>query len=157
RVGRIDKDEGFKIETTHGAMRCQSLVIATGGLSIPQIGATGFGYDVARQFGLSLIPTSPALDGFNFTIHDLKRVQDISGVSIDSIVQCNDASFRENILFTHTGLSGPASLQASLYWRKGDPISINLLPEVDPHDYLRRVKENGTKAEVKNILGDLLP
>ncbi|HEY9784600.1 MAG TPA: NAD(P)/FAD-dependent oxidoreductase [Candidatus Obscuribacterales bacterium] len=159
RVGRIEKDDSgrFRVQTTAGAFCCESLVIATGGLSIPQVGATGFGYDVARQFGLSIVPTAPALDGFNFTANDLKRFAEITGVSVDSIVTCNKVSFRENILFTHTGLSGPASLQASLYWNPGDYITINLLPELDPRRFLEEKKERGAKAEIKKLLAEILP
>ena len=93
----IVKDDLFSISTSRGDFRAESLVVATGGLSIPQIGATGFGYDIARQFGLSLVETAPALDGFNFNKPDLKQFQDLPGVSIDTIVSCNKAAFRENI------------------------------------------------------------
>ncbi len=115
----ITKNSGFVVKTNKGIFATESLVIATGGLSIPQIGATGFGYDIARQFGLKIIAPAPALDGFSFGKTDLKRFCSLAGVSIDTTVSCNGVAFRENILFTHTGLSGPASLQASLYWEKG--------------------------------------
>lgn len=156
-VKAITKDDRFRVLTNQGTFSCESLVIATGGLSIPKIGATGFGYEIAKQFGLSIVPTAPALDGFNFTPSDLKRFQDLTGVSIDTIVSIRKAAFRENILFTHTGLSGPASLQASLYWHKGDAISIDLLPDLDPFHFLKTKREEGSRAEIKNLLGDLLP
>ena len=125
--------------------------------SIPQIGATGFGYDIARQFGLKIVTPAPALDGFNFGKNDLQRFCSLTGVSIDTIVSCNSAAFRENILFTHTGLSGPASLQASLYWRKTMPISINLLPEVSALVWLREKRLTSPRTYLKNILAELLP
>ena len=156
-VKSIEKADGFIIKTTRGTYSAESLVIATGGLSIPKIGATGFGYQIARQFGLRIVPTAPALDGFNFSATDLKQFAELPGVSIDTIVSCNQASFRENILFTHTGLSGPASLQASLYWNKGDTIELDLLPEFDVSAWLAEKRANGGKAEIKNMLAELLP
>jgi hypothetical protein len=156
-VKSVAKDKRFVIETTRGRFTCESLVIATGGLSIPKIGATGFGYQVARQFDLHVVPTTPALDGFNFSDGDTRQFTELSGVSIDSVVSCNDAQFRENILFTHTGLSGPASLQASLYWSKGDAVSINLLPDLDVHKWLSEAKAHATRLEVKNFLAEKLP
>jgi len=151
-------DEGyFEIHTSRGTYECASLIIATGGLSIPQIGATGFGYEVARQFGLKIIPTTPALDGFNFSNSDLKQFADLAGVSVDTKITCNDASFRENILFTHTGLSGPAILQASLYWQKSNPIQIDLLPELDATQWLLDLKNSGNRMDAKNVVADKLP
>jgi predicted Rossmann fold flavoprotein len=157
KIERVEKPDEFRILTSQGSFQANSLVIATGGLSIPQIGATGFGYEVAKQFGLGIIDPTPALDGFNFSKGDLKRFSDLPGVSIDSIVSCNGASFRENILFTHTGLSGPASLQASLYWHRGDDIAIDLLPETDALAWLTELKQAGKNAELKNVLADKLP
>lgn len=156
-VKSIEKERRFIIKTTRGTFTDDSLVIATGGLSIPKIGATGFGYHLARQFGLRVVATDPALDGFNFSETDLRRFEELPGVSIDTTVHCNQAYFRENILFTHTGLSGPASLQASLYWRNGDAIEIDLLPGFNVSDWLAQKRANGNRAEVKNVLSDLLP
>jgi predicted Rossmann fold flavoprotein len=157
KIERVEKPDGFRLLTSQGSFQANSLVIATGGLSIPQIGATGFGYEIAKQFGLGIVDPTPALDGFNFSQEDLKRFSDLPGVSIDSIVSCNGASFRENILFTHTGLSGPASLQASLYWHRGDDIAINLLPETDGLAWFTELKQAGKNAELKNVLADKLP
>jgi predicted Rossmann fold flavoprotein len=150
-------DGSFLVRTSRGDFYGQSLVIATGGLSIPQIGATGLGYDIARQFKMNIIKTTPALDGFVFNETDTRNFSTLSGVSVDSILTCNDTSFRENILFTHTGLSGPASLQGSLYWNDGDALSINLLPDVDPIEWLKYLKKNGNKMDLKNLLAQKLP
>ena len=150
-------DDAFALRTTRGEFRAQSLVIATGGLSIPQIGATGFGYEIARQFKMKVLSTTPALDGFVFSDTDSRDFSSLSGVSIDSILTCNGTSFRENILFTHTGLSGPASLQGSLYWNNGDSLFINLLPDSDTGMWLRDLKEQGNKMDLKNLLAQKLP
>ncbi|MBX9948138.1 MAG: NAD(P)/FAD-dependent oxidoreductase [Candidatus Obscuribacterales bacterium] len=160
--GRIIKEvardsDGFLIHTNTETFSCQSLVIATGGLSIPQIGATGFGYQIAQQFDLKVVETNPALDGFNFSAADLSKFRELTGVSVDSIVSVNKAAFRENILFTHTGLSGPASLQASLYWKKGNSISINIAPDIDPVGYFNERFADGSNKEVKNILAEIIP
>jgi predicted Rossmann fold flavoprotein len=156
-INKIERRDGFLIDTRRGSFACQSLVIATGGLSIPKIGATGFGYNVARQFGLGIVPMAAALDGFNFSDSDLKHFLELAGVSIDCTVRCNDAAFRENILFTHTGLSGPASLQASLYWNSGDAIEIDLLPSRQMEEWLTQKSTSSPKLELKNALADLLP
>jgi predicted flavoprotein YhiN len=158
--GESDSETGdgsFLVRTSRGDFYCQSLVVATGGLSIPQIGATGLGYDIARQFKMNIIKTTPALDGFVFNDTDTRNFSALSGVSIDSILSCNDAAFRENILFTHTGLSGPASLQGSLYWNDGDALTINLLPEVDTTEWLKDLKKQGNKMDLKNLLAQKLP
>jgi len=156
-IKQIDKGDNFQIRTSRGTFTCESLIVATGGLSIPKIGATGFGYQVARQFGLKIVDTAPALDGFDFTCEDLKRFADLTGISLDTTVTCNQATFRENILFTHTGLSGPASLQASLYWNKGVPIFVDVLPGQNIEDWLTERKRAGSKMELRNLLGDRLP
>ena len=147
----------FKVETSAGLFESDNLVVASGGLSVPQIGATGFGYDLARQFGLKIVEPVPALDGFTWSHSDLDRFADLAGVSIDSIVSAGKAAFRENILFTHNGLSGPASLQASLYWQRGQPISVNLCPDIDAGAYLWQRRQEGSKQELKNILSELMP
>lgn len=152
----VSKKEHFSIKTNRGEFGSESLVIATGGLSIPQIGATGFGYDLAKQFGLKLVKTDPALDGFNFAKSDLSIWGELSGASLDVNAFCGDASFRENILFTHNGLSGPASLQTSLYWYSGMPLTIDLMPDLDAYDYLIAVKKEGSKVDIKNVLASKL-
>lgn len=158
-VQKVEKPGGFQIQTSQGDFSCESLVVATGGLSIPKVGATDFGYRVARQFGLRIVEPSPALDGFRFGEKDLKRFGDLTGVSVECQVACNGVSFRENVLFTHAGLSGPAALQASLYWHPGTPVEINFLPAFGSQaleKWFRKKKEKGLKAEVKTVLGELL-
>ena len=166
KIWKISRTENpkFLIETLSDHFTCQSLVIATGGLSLPKLGATGFGYEIARQFGLKTVEPVPALDGFVFgesgSVVGEKSGLDfssLSGVSVDCIAICNGVSFRENILFTHTGLSGPAALQASLHWRSGDSLFLNLLPEVDSFSYFMEKKREGSRTQVKNLLGELLP
>lgn len=157
RIDRVVKSDTFNLSTTAGMLSSQSLVIATGGLSIPKIGATGFGYDLARQFGLALVEPAPALVGLNFSRSDLNAYAEISGVSVDTTVACNRASFRENILFTHTGLSGPAILQASLYWNPGSKLDIDLLPALDAASWLKRKQKESPNAELRNILAEQLP
>ncbi len=156
-IKEVLKEDGFLIHTNNETVSCESLVIATGGLSIPQIGATGFGYDIAKQFDVNVVGTVPALDGFNFSKTDLSKFKELTGVSVDSIVSVNKAAFRENILFTHTGLSGPASLQASLYWNSGNALSINIAPEVDPVAYFNDRFAEGSNKEVKNVLAEIIP
>lgn len=158
KITKVQKTEtGFEVQSTHGTVTCESLVIATGGMSIPKIGATGFGYKIAEQFGLKIIPISPALDGFTFDEALLQKTQNLSGVSVDCILTSHGTSFRENILFTHKGLSGPAALQGSLYWKKGDTIQINLLPDCDPEEWLIQKKRDGSGAELRTILKEKLP
>ena len=127
-VKEVSKGEAFEIETNQEKFSCESLVVATGGLSIPQIGATDFGYQVARQFGLKILETKPALVPLVFQKGIAENYKNLAGVSLDSNVSCGRQSFRENILFTHRGLSGPAILQISSYWKSGEAIDIDLLP-----------------------------
>ncbi len=147
----------YLISTTRGTYECDSLVIATGGLSVPKVGATAFGYNVARSFGLKIIETAPALDGFVFSPKDMDRFNDLQGISADTNISCGGASFRENILFTHRGLSGPASLQASLYWRQGAPVVIDLCPGIDISEKLREHRAERSKKNIRNLLTDFLP
>jgi len=126
----VEKNELFEIETNQGKFTSESLVIATGGLSFPKIGATDFGYRIAKKFGLKIVETLPALVPLVFA-GDLQRFKQLAGVSVDANVSCDKKSFRENILFTHRGLSGPAILQISNYSRKNKAVSIDLLPERD--------------------------
>ena len=159
RVQSIDQISGggFRVSTSTGMYECESLVIATGGLSIPKIGATGFGYEVAKQFGLSLIERAAALDGFVLSSQDETRFQGLSGLSFDSKIEVNGKVFREAILFTHAGLSGPATLQASLHWYPGDEVKVDLLPDLDIFEWFMKKKKSGTKSLVKNLLSELLP
>lgn len=148
---------GYRLETSAGTYTCQSLVIATGGLSIPTLGASGFGYQVARQFGHQVLPTRAALVPFTITEPQLKALcTELSGTSVeDCLVSCNGQSFKENILFTHRGLSGPAILQISSYWQQGDEVSINLLPHLDLAEWLPAQQAERPNSELKTVLGEL--
>jgi predicted Rossmann fold flavoprotein len=157
QVKEVCKTDKFTIRTNQELIRADCLVVASGGLSIPQIGATGFGYQLAKQFGLPIVDPFPALDGFQLSKENLLSFQELSGISVDCLVSCAKASFRENILFTHQGLSGPASLQASLYWQRNTPITINLLPDLDIADWLTKIKQASGKTEVRNCLSEVLP
>ena len=129
--------ENFEIETNQGNFESESLVIATGGLSFPKIGATDFGYKTARQFGLKIEPTRPALVPLVFGGNGMKDFASLAGVSLETTAAARHASFKENILFTHRGLSGPAILQISNYWKPKDTISFDLLPGNDALDLLQ--------------------
>lgn len=157
-VQSIERTEpGYRLQTSAGEFACQSLVIATGGLSIPTLGASGFGYQVARQFGHHILPTRAGLVPFTITDPQLKNMcQTLSGTSVeDCLVSCNGQSFRENILFTHRGLSGPAILQVSSYWQPGDTIEINLLPHLDLTDWLDSQRNDRPNIELKTLLGEV--
>ena len=132
-------------------------MIATGGLSIPTLGATGFGYQVAKQFGHSLLPTRAGLVPFTITEPQLKALcTELSGTSVeDCLVSCNGQSFRENILFTHRGLSGPAILQISSYWHPGDVVHIDLLPHLDLVEWLTAQRQERPNIELKTLLGEV--
>lgn len=154
--------EKFYLETTMGALITDNLVIATGGKSIPAMGATGFAYDVAKQFGLDIVDTRPGLVPFTFSDDMLEMMASLSGVSLDcnvscGPVSCGPVSFRENILFTHRGLSGPAILQISSYWREGETITLNLLPNDDALEILKSAREAQPKTSLKTILSHHLP
>jgi predicted Rossmann fold flavoprotein len=155
RVREVTKDSSFKLETTQGVFESDALVIASGGLSIPPIGATDFGYALAKRFGLRLREMRPALVPLTFAGSKLEELRALSGVSLDALVGCNEAEFRENILLTHRGLSGPAILQISSYWKRGDTISVNLLPEVKASEIFRA--HQNSNAELDNLLGQFLP
>lgn len=155
RVRAVTKNSTFRLETNRGLFECDSLVIATGGLSIPPLGATDFGYRIARQFGLRILETRPALVPLIFAARKLEELKALSGVSIDALVSAGDAAFRENILLTHRGLSGPAILQVSSYWKRGEAITINLLPEVQALEMLSARRRSD--VELANLLGQYLP
>ncbi|UFH49607.1 NAD(P)/FAD-dependent oxidoreductase [Pseudomonas sp. KNUC1026] len=146
---------GYQLSTTLGEVRCQSLVVATGGLSIPTLGATGFGYDIARQFGHTLLPTRAGLVPFTIT-DQLKAIcTELSGTSVDCIARCNGQAFRENLLFTHRGLSGPAMLQISSFWQAGDTLEIDLLPGLDALQWLREQQAARPNIELRTLLGEV--
>jgi predicted Rossmann fold flavoprotein len=143
----------FQLDTSAGQLECNSLVIATGGLSIPKVGATPFGYEVARQYGLEIVPCRPALVPLTFGPDDLPRFGGLAGLSAEATVRAGRHRFREKLLFTHRGLSGPAVLQASSYWTPGAALEIDLLPDIDFAATLRRRE----RAEVRTILARHLP
>jgi predicted Rossmann fold flavoprotein len=150
-------DDGFAVRLSSGAVRCAALVIATGGKSIPKMGATSLGYQLATQFGLALTETRPALVPLTFEPMALERLKSLAGVSTEAIVAANGKSFREALLFTHRGLSGPAILQTSSYWREGDDIRIDLLPGIDALELLRRARRDSPKLALQTVLSGHLP
>jgi predicted Rossmann fold flavoprotein len=160
KITSIEKSGLFTVQTDQDTFTGKSLVIATGGLSIPKVGATDFGYQIARQFGLKVVEPAPALDGFRLKPPDLKKFGDLTGVSTDCLVSCGGASFRENILFTHVGLSGPAALQISLYWRQDNKLHLNFIPGEKADKLVQwfwDYKRKGSKAEMKTLLKEKLP
>lgn len=150
-------DHGYQLQTSSGTLTCESLVIACGGLSIPTMGATGFGYDVARQFGLSMLPTRAGL--VPFTLHpELKeQLAPLSGVSCPVDVHCNNEHFREPMLITHRGLSGPAMLQISSFWRPGDSLSINMIPATNIEQDLQHQRHLRPQSTAAHYLMQHLP
>ena len=156
-IAAVTHADRFRIETNRGSFTAPTLAIATGGLSIPKMGASGFAYDLARGFGLGVIDPRPGLVGLKFTGDMLALCRSLSGVSVEAIVSCGRQSFRENILFTHRGLSGPAILQISSYWREGDTLSIDLTPKLEVENFLRERKRSRPRAELKNVLAEILP
>ncbi|SFK75148.1 BaiN/RdsA family NAD(P)/FAD-dependent oxidoreductase [Falsiroseomonas stagni] len=157
RITGVTKDTHFRIATTAGAFTAESLVLATGSLSIPKMGATGFAHDLAMQFGLPLTEIRPALVPLTFGDTMLELMRPLSGLALESVAKAGKAAFREALLFTHRGLSGPAILQASSYWREGEMLTLDLVPDRDATAVLLAGKRARPKAEAKTILGDLLP
>lgn len=154
----IKNDQGFEIKTNVHNYQCQSLVVATGGLSMPKLGATPFGYQLAEQFGLSVLPTRAGLVPFTLHDHDKAIYADLSGISLPVRVTAkDDTSFAADLLFTHRGLSGPVILQISNYWLAGEAVSIDLLPSVDIQQELSQLKISHPNQSVKNTLAKWLP
>lgn len=157
-VEAIAKDgERFDLQLSQGAVACDSLVVATGGKSIPKMGATGFGYEVARQFGLNIVETRPALVPLTFEVGLLERLKPLAGVSTDAVVACGKTRFAEAMLFTHRGLSGPAILQISSYWREGRAITVSMAPGIDMAGALRAARQARGKQAVVTLLAEHLP
>ncbi|MBA2347585.1 MAG: NAD(P)/FAD-dependent oxidoreductase [Solirubrobacterales bacterium] len=155
-VQQIDRTEaGYVLSTGMGLVAAPSLVVATGGLSIPTLGATGFGYEIARQFGHDVLATRAGLVPFIITDQLKEMCTELSGTSVACQVSCNGQSFRENILFTHRGLSGPAILQISSFWHLGDAVEINLLPDRDALEWLQGQQAARPNSELKTLLGEL--
>ncbi len=158
-ISKIESDRpGFEIKSAKGTFTCQSLVVATGGLSIPKIGATGLGYQIAKQFKLTCVATAPALDGFTLPPQGPHAWSDLSGLAVDCTVTCKSSiTFRENILFTHAGLSGPAALQASLHWHPGESIWVDFLPGRSSFAWLSHQKRAGSRTLARNLLSEAIP
>jgi predicted Rossmann fold flavoprotein len=150
-------DGGFVVRGAFAPKRCASVVIATGGLSIPKIGATGFGYDIARKFGLPIVPTHPALVPLTFEAAMLTRCKGLSGLSLDACVSSQRRRFSEGLLFTHRGLSGPSILQISSYWDSGVPVTVDLAPGIDVAAVLKDSKRQHPKQDVVTCLAKYMP
>jgi predicted Rossmann fold flavoprotein len=155
-VQQVEKtDAGYLLSTDMGQIASPSLVVATGGLSIPTMGATGFGYEIARQFGHNVLATRAGLVPFTITDRLEELCAELSGTSVACLVSCHDQSFREHILFTHRGLSGPAILQISSFWHPGDTVEINLLPDHDALEWLQGQQAAHPDSELKTVLGEV--
>jgi len=158
-VERVRKtEEGFAVHTARGEVHAQSLVVASGGLSIPSMGATGFGYELARQFGHNVLPTRAGLVPLTLSGKHQERYQDLSGLALPQVeTRVGKRRFRAGLLFTHRGVSGPSILQISSYWQPGDDLRIDLLPDQDATGWLQAQRDTRPAMELKNVLADLLP
>ncbi len=150
-------ENGFRLDTSHGAFDAPALVIASGGLSIPSMGASGFGYAIAQQFGHNVLPTRAGLVPLTLSGKHQENLQDLSGVALPVAATCNGQQFRNAMLITHRGISGPAILQISSYWQPGDDLRIDLLPDDDAFATLQAQQVARPAAELKTVLSDLLP
>jgi predicted Rossmann fold flavoprotein len=156
-IEKIQKEQYFKVQTNKGLFHSHSVVIATGGLSIPTMGASPFAYKVAEQFGIKIWPTRAGLVPLTLDVLEKEKIALLSGVSVDSLVKNARVEFRENTLFTHRGLSGPAILQLSSYWHPGEIICINLLPEINLLGFLKTVRTEKPQKQLNSILFSYLP
>ena len=147
----------YVLETSAGTATCESLIIATGGLSIPKLGATGFAYDMAKQFNVPMIAPMPALVPLVFGSDDIELMRPLAGVSLDGRASCGKVGFEEGMVFTHRGLSGPAILQISSYWQRGQHVELDLLPSLDAADWLIWAKSERPRAQAATILAERLP
>jgi len=160
KVTYVEHEQGnyYQVKTSNQHYQCQSLVVASGGLTMPKLGASPIGYKIAQQFGLKVLPTTAALVPFTLHDHDKQRFDGLSGISIACQVSSESGeSFKENILFTHRGLSGPAILQISSYWQAGQAVTINLLPEISLTDTINQWRNDQPQKSLKNLLATLLP
>ena len=154
----IDKNKNqYIVKTVDETYLSQSLIIATGGLSVPKIGATAFGYKIAKKFGLDVLETLPALVPLTFNEKILEMCKELTGLSVEAIVSLNKVLFQEGMLFTHRGLSGPSILQISSYWKQGNDIIINLSPKLNIYQFLEEKRKLNPKLDIGNIIGDILP
>ena len=154
-INSIVQNNGFRLIANSQGVSASSLVVASGGLSIPKLGATNFGFKAAEQFGMNIIPPKPGLVPLTFSSDDFKPFQELSGISLDAEATTRGISFRENMLFTHRGLSGPAILQISSYWNPGDSIAVNLLPGIDVLNVLKTSQQS--KKQLATIMDQFLP
>ncbi len=159
KVNNVEKKENglFNLKADQAEWSCESLVVATGGLSIPTMGASPFGYKMAEQFGLKVWPTRAGLVPFTLQPADKEKLSELSGISVDSIVSCRSQQFSENILFTHRGLSGPAILQISSYWEPGETVTINLLPKINLMENFKLMQRKMPNKHLKTWLSEYLP
>lgn len=156
-VSNVTRTERFRVETNTCRFTAPALVLATGGLSIPKMGATGLSYDLARQFGLRVSQPRPGLVPFIVAAPTMGQEPALAGVSLEAVAMCGRQSFREKMLFTHRGLSGPAILQISSYWREGDEITLDLLPDHDAAAFLVQRKRTRPKASPQTVLAEIMP
>ena len=157
-VTEINKDnDKYIVKTVDETYSSHSLIIATGGLSVPKIGATTFGYDTAKKFGLEIVETLPALVPLTFNEKILEICKELTGLSVEAIVSFNKVLFQEGMLFTHRGLSGPSILQISSYWKQGKDIKVNLSPKLNVYQFLEDKRKLNPKLDIRNIIGDILP
>jgi len=157
RVVHGDGDAPFRLHTSQGVFAAPALVVASGGLSIPSMGATGFGYELARQFGHAVLPTRAGLVPLTLSGKHQERLADLSGVALPVTATCNGMSFNNFMLVTHRGISGPSILQISSYWQPGDDLRMDLLPGQDAFEALQEWHRERPAAELKTVLGELLP
>jgi len=157
-IKHVEKiDTGFAVHHSGGTIRCQSFVVATGGKSIPKMGATGLGYEIAKSFDLNIIETRPGLVPLTFEPHLLERLKPLAGNAVDARVSCRKTQFAEAMLFTHRGLSGPAILQISSYWREGDEVAISMAPGIDLFAVLKEQRKSNGKQALQTALALYLP
>lgn len=157
-LGDVRRDaQGFEVDTARGPVAAASVIVATGGKSIPKMGATGHGYRIAEAFGLPLVETRPGLVPLTFAAQELGWMGPLSGVALAARVSCGKTAFDEAVLFTHRGLSGPAILQISSYWREGEAISLNLAPGQDVAGQLLAQRQASGKAALRTVLGRMVP
>ena len=157
-VNEVDKDNNeYVVKSADNIYKSNSLVVATGGLSVPKIGASSFGYEVAKKFGMDIVETLPALVPLTFNEKILNICKELTGLSVEAIVSFKKILFEEGMLFTHRGLSGPSILQISSYWKQGEDIKVNMSPKLNVYQFLEEKKKSNPKQDIQNIISDLLP
>lgn len=154
-IETVKKNDIYILETSFGPFTCDSLVIASGGLSIPTMGATGFGYDIAQQFGLAVLPVQPSLVPYTFSDKWLEISKQLSGVSMEVEITTNNTTFKDFLLFTHRGISGPAVLQITNYWHLGDEVIVNFFPGISLEEEMKSWRNKGIKSELKTLLSKI--